>query len=140
MIFNTQGSYFNYTAKLNSRKYVMISKPRTLITANFITASYSNCLLTDLAYPHMTCHKYNGHAARTDRTDTDSKMCRVCFSECSVLELPLYQLGVLSRRKFFLIRRSDLGFAILQLCPLVSFGDSSSLICRVFISPDTCFF
>ena len=55
-----------------------------------------NCLLTDLAYLHMTCHSYNGHAARTDRTDTDSKICQVYFSECSVLELPLYQLGVCS--------------------------------------------
>ena len=27
-----------------------------------------NCLLTDLAYLHMTCHNYNGYVAMTDRT------------------------------------------------------------------------
>ena len=48
--------------------------------------------------------------------------------------------AALSCRKFFLTRRLDLGFAILRLCPLVSFGDSSSIIYGVSIvySPDTC--
>ena len=64
-----------------------------------------NCLLTDLACLYMTCHHYNGHAARTVHVDIDSKTCRV-YSSVGASTISAGNLfhvfAAPSRRKFFL--------------------------------------
>ena len=101
-----------------------------------------NCLLTDLACLHMTCYNHNGHAVRTGLQNLSSMFFREFSVGASTIPVGslFHVFAALSRRKYFLTRRLDLGFAILWFCPLVLFGDCSRLmygVSFVYI-PDTC--